>query len=156
MALTPEQVDRLERLTEDEWEDRAEFDAFFDSVTDPEELHLFADGYNWDNGRDVLRRVVQHPLCDLGTALLVYWRGGPAYYLRYADPSGVPAYERDGYDFVQEVESRILSGHYGSARLPFDPRNDAGTDLTREYRKEALPGRTLPAEVYVPTQRATG
>jgi hypothetical protein len=27
--------------------------------------------------------VIAHPLCGLGTALLIYWHGAPGYYLQY-------------------------------------------------------------------------
>jgi hypothetical protein len=46
----------------------------------PEELHQFAGNYNCDCGAEGLRRVIRHPHCDRGTALMVFWRLGPGWY----------------------------------------------------------------------------
>lgn len=48
------------------------FREFLASVANPLELHLLADRYNWDMGTGALLDIVRHPLCDLGTALMVY------------------------------------------------------------------------------------
>jgi len=95
-------------------------------------LHLYADGFNWDTGVEELRRVTRHPLCDRGTALLIYWRGGPGWYAQYSDRAEIrSADEADGYDLSQEIDRLIIQGRFATYRFHYDPTNDRGTDLTR-------------------------
>jgi hypothetical protein len=121
---------------------------FFASVTDPEELHLFASLYNWDGGLDDLHRIVRHPLCDLGTALLVYWRGQPGFYLQYPDRTVVPDHAHEVYDLLREIEQRVAAGEYRTARQPFDPAADEGQDRRPTPARVKRYGHDLPPIMY--------
>ncbi|QJB69127.1 DUF4274 domain-containing protein [Parasphingorhabdus halotolerans] len=44
----------------------------------PDDWHLIAADWNWDNRLDVLYWIVTQPECDRATALLVFWKGEPA------------------------------------------------------------------------------
>lgn len=121
---------------------------FFASVTDPEELHLFADLYNWDGGVEDLWRVIQHPVCDLGTALLVYWRGQPDFDLQYADRDEVPDRRRKEWDLLREIERRVAAGAYRTASQPFDPADDNSNDLRPKPARVQRYGRDLPEVMY--------
>jgi hypothetical protein len=141
MALSEEQRKRVEDLINDEWVDEdddveateAAFAKLFDAITDPEELHLYADDFNWDCGCDEMGKVIAHPLCDLGTALLIYWRGRPRWYLQYNNRSEVKEYELETFDLLQEIERKVLAGDFHTRTQPFDPRNDMSNDCTVEY-----------------------
>lgn len=134
-ALTDDDLDRPSR-------------EFFTSVADPEELHVFAALYNWDGGVEDLHRVVRHPLCDLGTALLVYWRGQPDFYLQYADRAAVPDHAKEDYDLLREIEQRVEAGLYRTASQPFDPADDKGQDRRTKPARVKRYGRDLPAVMY--------
>lgn len=41
--------------------------------TSAEELHLFMEEYNWDDGLEVPYFVMLHPNCELATALMIFW-----------------------------------------------------------------------------------
>ncbi len=138
--------DEGDELTEDELDAPAR--EFFASVTDPEELHVFASAYNWDGGVDDLQRVVRHPRCDLGTALLVYWRGQPGYYLQYPNRDAVPDHEREVYDLLREIEGRVAAGAYRTAAQPFDPADDMGDDSRPKPQRVKRYGRDLPGAMY--------
>jgi len=131
-------------MLRDEWESEDELFQFFDTVTEAEELHLYADGFNWDGGVDSLRRVVRHRLCDRGTALLIYWRGSPGYMARFADRSETRNPDQaNHFDLLREIEQKVMAGHFHSHRFPYDPRNDSGKDMTARHsdtpRKRAIP-----------------
>src|SRR6185369_17646906 len=103
---------------------------FFDAVTDAQELHLYADGFNWDAGVGALRRVVRHRLCDRGTALLIYWRGSPGYMARFADRSETRNPDQaDHFDLLREMEQKVQADQFASRRFTYDPRNDRGKDM---------------------------
>ena len=57
MALSETQLQRVRRMVRDEWGSPDELWQFFDTVTDAEELHLYADGFNWDVGVEALRQL---------------------------------------------------------------------------------------------------
>ena len=138
--------DESDALTDDD-HDRPSRE-FFASVTDPEELHLFAGAYNWDGGVEDLLNVVRHPLCDRGTALLVYWRGQPGFDLEYADRDAVPEYRQEVWDLSREIEGRVAAGQYLTATQAFDPANDGGSDSRPKPRRVTRYGRDLPATMY--------
>jgi hypothetical protein len=121
---------------------------FFASVADPEELHIFVGLYNWDGGVEDLQRVVRHPFCDLGTAMLVYWRGQPGFYLQYADRAAVPDHAHEVYDLLREIEQRVAAGEYRTAAQPFDPAADEGQDQRPKPARVKRYGRDLPAVMY--------
>jgi hypothetical protein len=149
MALTPEQAERVRYLAEDEWgsssEDEAAQWANFDHVLgemSAEELHAFVDRMNWDGGgADRLTRVLAHPLCDRGTALIIYWRARPTFYIKYGTRERVrdklwPSALAD-YDMLRDIEQRFQAGDFTTANIPYDPANDGGGDRTG--RGQALP-----------------
>jgi uncharacterized protein DUF4274 len=149
MALTARQAERVRYLVEDEWgsDERigeeaqmARFSRVLAEVETAEELHEFADKMNWDGGgAGRLMRVLAHPLCDRGTALLIYWRANPIFYLKYGTRERVqaelwPAALED-WDMLRHMESRLATpGSFATAKIPFDPANDHGRDLTKQRR----------------------
>jgi hypothetical protein len=152
MALTPQQAERVRYLAEDEWADDSEGEAAqwaqFDRVLaqmSAEELHAFVREMNWDGGgADRLRRVLAHPQCDRGTALMIYWLARPTFYLAYETRDRVrdelwPSALED-YDMLRDIERRFAEGEFASADIAFDPTNDDGIDHTRKRpRKRPVP-----------------
>jgi hypothetical protein len=131
-------------MVRDEWESEEELHEFLDTATDPEELHLYADGFNWDTGVGELRRVIRHPLCDRGTAMLIYWRGSPGYMARFAErPETRIPDQADHFDLLREIEQKVIAGHFRSRRFPYDPKNDRRKDMTARHadgpRKRPIP-----------------
>jgi Domain of unknown function (DUF4274) len=151
MALSQAQKDRVQALVYDEYlvcsddeeteadreATRAAFEGLMSQIESPEELHAYANEFNWDGGCKEMRDVIRHPLCDMGTALLIYWHAGAGYYLRYADRSEVGEGEIEKLELMEEIEQRVQDQQFKTATQPFDPRNDMGTDLTTLYEDEA-------------------
>lgn len=136
----------LDALSEDD-ADRPSRE-FFASVADPAELHVFADAYNWDGGLKDVWRVIWHPLCDLGTALLVYWRAQPRQMLQHPDREALPEYQREDWDLLREIEQRVAAGAFTTAAQPLDLANDNGYDARPKPHMVARLGRDLPAAMY--------
>jgi hypothetical protein len=134
-----EQLDKLAA----EWDQKAE--EFLDSDADAAELHLFASLSNWDFGTDSLHRVATHVNCEAATALLIYWRGRPEWYLQYASASAVPEHEQKTYELLSFIESRYLSGAYRLGSLRYDPVAEGEVGF---YPDEAGKlGRSVPKEM---------
>src|SRR5262245_26699988 len=68
-----------------------EMKDFLRSASSPDELHLFAENWNWDGGIAPLLQLVRNPHCDAGTALTIFWRGCPEdFYSSYRTPKDLP------------------------------------------------------------------
>jgi hypothetical protein len=163
--LSPSQFERVRYLLSDDWvvdEDDCEaqtlanLNATLAAVEVPEELHYFALNFNWDTSCDELFLVVRHPLCDHGTALLVYWLAGPGWLYQFASPEVVPDTDRARYDLMVEIEERFLADAFSLKSIRIDPRNICRHDFTADYAAqggvrrvppamlEPSPGRSLP------------
>lgn len=117
-----------------------------------EELHDYAWNYNWDDGFDNLRWVINNPLCSKGTALLIYWYSQPGYFLKF-DRSEISVYQLDHFDFIQELQQNLLNGDFKHNTIAFDPRNDEGYDWIQE-NEAGNNGKSLnlPKELYEPAK----
>lgn len=80
----------------------------------PEKLHEFATHYNWDEGFEIPKWIINNPLCDKGTALMMYWHADPQYFRQYAVREEVPStgWKLQHYDLLREIEEKYLSGFY--------------------------------------------
>jgi hypothetical protein len=120
VVFTPEQVARVRAALHEE--DSVLRRAAIAQLATPHELHAFADHHNWDDGVDELRAVIESPMCDRGTALMLYWRTDGVF---CREPSEVSAYQREIHDFVLEIERRFLGGSFRSQVIRFDPKDPA-------------------------------
>jgi hypothetical protein len=113
-------------------DDRAEqFAQELALVESPVELHYFAMNYNWDDGEDALRAVIDHPLCDMGTASMIYWSAQPDLLLGWEAEGTCSESELDDLAFVKRLQTRLLRRDFGHRQIRFDPRNFLGVDYTQ-------------------------
>ena len=142
MPLTAEQLERVRYLADDVWADESktedeswvDFDCTLAEMS-AEELHAFVEQMNWDGGgANRLKRVLAHPLCDRGTALMAYWRGQPTFFLPYQTRERVrDELEPDAleeFDLLRDIERRFANEDFASAICAFDPTNDGGHNWT--------------------------
>jgi hypothetical protein len=94
------------------------------------QLHLYAEYFNWDDDCKPMFTVIWQPKCDLGTALMIYWKADPHFYCAYATRSEADEWMREVYDLLTEIEQKVEDGFYKRRRIAFDPRNDNGDDWT--------------------------
>lgn len=164
--LSAERLDMIGKLANDEWVDDVEpdldeaafdelsdewarkTDAFFAADTSPAELHAFAKAWNWDGGTERMRDVIEHPNCDAGTALLVYWYASPQFYSVFASRDDVPEWARDTYDLIVDIEGRYLRGAYKTTAIAYDPKADGM--IAGDIKDPIL--RPIPARMYVPVK----
>jgi hypothetical protein len=105
----------------------------------PAELHGFCEGYNWDDGEELMCRIAAMPTCDKGTASLIFWLFDPIINME----------EGSGFEFeiLQDLQKRYVSGFYSYNTIRFDPTVDMGFDWTAEAREKNYP---LPEEMFKP------
>lgn len=123
ITLTDEQRARIDYLLY-ECEDDVSFVDTLSQFDSSAELHAFAKQFNWDGGCAELEAVLNHPLCDRGTALMVYWLGEPLYFADFSTADDVPDVNRGGYHFVKHVESLLMVDRFQYNSIRFDPMAD--------------------------------
>lgn len=125
-------------------------------VETPEELHYYAMNFNWDDDLAYLRSVIHHPLCDQGTALMLFWLGQPDLLYGWEAEGKIMSLHDDGLSFVKEIQAEYLRSGFPNRRIRVDPTNmvpgvdytkpDAGSTgmhLIPEAMKRASPGKPL-------------
>lgn len=167
MQVSPARRQFIADLANDEWIDRLDDDVrndeaafgalckemdeklnvFLISDAPPDELHLFAEFWNWDCGPGPLEKIATHPNCDAGTALLIYWRGRPEWFLQYPVPDLVPPHEQELFNLICLVERRYLANAYQTALIRYDPRADGAVGPYTSIVNDA--GRRLPERMYL-------
>lgn len=119
------------------------------TLQNPLELHAVASNWNWDDGCELLTWIVCNPICEKGTALLLYWRAGPRWFYQFSNRDEISKYELPIYDLIKEIETRYISGFYKESTIAFDPKNDEETDWTIAYSK-INPKQEIPALMKIP------
>lgn len=91
----------------------------------PDDWHRLAHYGNWDFiDAAVWREIVMRPDCDRATALLIFWKAQPDYFVEFPDRMAVPEVNRGGYDLVHLIRKRWGEGKYPQANIAFDPEVD--------------------------------
>lgn len=175
MAVSEQRLAQIRELSNDERADNTDLSAYTDTDwerfqadldaekiafcrgnTDPEELHAFADTWNWDAGPGALQDLLDNPACEAATALLIYWRAAPEYYRQFADKAAVAAANAnvEDFEFLSRLEARYVAGEFPVGRVSFDPSRPedcGGYGLVGTY--DDMKGkfvRELPGAMYAP------
>lgn len=81
-----------------------------------EEVHFVAANLNWDDDDpDIVRAIIEYPLCDAGTALLLYWYGQGFYY------STPETLNTPFGQLFKTITDRFIERGYASYKIHFDP-----------------------------------
>lgn len=142
MPVSEERLAQIRELSNDERVDRIDFSTFTDADLErfhaeleaetlafcrdnknPEELHAFADTWNWDGGFDALKVLLQNPSCEAATALLIYWKAAPEFFRQFRDREAVAMAQADvqSFDFLIGIENRYAAGEFPVGVVSFDP-----------------------------------
>jgi hypothetical protein len=102
----------------------------------PDERHVAADIWNWDYSHAPLLWMIRQPDCDKATALTIFFKGQPFYYLEFvADRTKVPGHSLEIYDFLVEIRQRFAKGFYSRSEIAFDGERE----MSSVYRSSASP-----------------
>jgi hypothetical protein len=85
----------------------------------PEELRQLIQGYNWDDGFALPRRIAGHPNCDLTVALELFWLANADIVFLGDTPES--AHSAEWREFSQTLANKILDGRYGHGPSAYIP-----------------------------------
>jgi hypothetical protein len=108
------------------------------ATMDPFTLHAWADQYNWDEGTKKLLAAIRNPSCSLATALLIYWRAKPHWFLQYVDDRAALAARQDPdvLKLIREIEQRVAENAYQHHPFIAWTPGDMPVDPYPEYEKK--------------------
>jgi hypothetical protein len=155
--LTREQRRRLDSLAAYDWCEEGEdsdaiLRALVASMDSPEELWFAVIAKVWDLAENELDPILDHPLCDRGIALMIYWCSAPHYYWQREKGRTLDEHEMKSWTAIKRLEERLLTG-YSDEKIAFDP-----TEFVQRFGKApevSCPGaRLIPELLKRPTHGA--
>lgn len=81
------------------------------------ELLELAQYYNWDDGMEVPRAIIDHPVCDLGLALHMFELAEGIVWLTSGDDWD---YQQEWASFCKDLANRVEIGRYPDVTISFD------------------------------------
>ncbi len=130
-----------EKFFEFSFDEREPDKEFFDSITNPVELHLIAGNYNWDDGAEVLTWIIDSPLCDKATAAMTFWHSQPSYYTQF-DNEEEASWAGDVYTLLRKIIENFELNFYKTTLISYNPQTDPkaeGVEETEPKAKWSIP-----------------
>jgi hypothetical protein len=100
-----------------------------------EALQWLVNVYNWDDGYEVPAAIANHPKCDLGTALTLFWlvHGVGWCTGEYTANEHLKADQ----DFAELLTKRLLAGRYSCGMTSY--KIPLGIVKRHQYKKKGIP-----------------
>jgi len=99
------------------------------------QLQQAALDHNWDDGLALPTELANHPHCDLGVAMLLFWLAEGTYW--YAKTSRDGEHNQEWRTFCSALAQRITSGHYKLGESSF--RTNLGAAQKAKFRSQGVP-----------------
>jgi hypothetical protein len=110
-------------------------------AVDTIQRHEWVEQYNWDDGLDPIRELVNSSQTEFATALLIYWRlEGP---WLVSHPSSVNEPARVLNELVRD---RLLAGFYPKGKLRFEPTAELSRTQVYKLQTFGMPRELLQPE----------
>ena len=106
--------DIIERLLYEEEDDKKRLAAI--RSFDDEDLYVYAYNYNWDDGFEIPRALLENGFCELATALMIFYLAdGYTYITEKADNHECSEWS----DFMKKLYTDITTGRYKTGNVAF-------------------------------------
>lgn len=91
-----------------------------DNINNADFLHIYMDNYNWDNGFDIPKKIIQKDCCELSTALMIFYLADGTRYLenRCVIENISPTVWTT---FIEELYTLIICGNFIEGDIFFEP-----------------------------------
>ena len=149
-SISKQRADFLEEnFFEFSFREREPDRVLFDTIGDPNELHYLVHIYNWDDGPEVLRWIINSEYCDRGTAAMIFWRSQPDFYTEYTQESEID-FEDGVLTLLQNIMRNWERGFYQREQIAYNCSEDAGAE--KIYADNPRRKWQIPAYVIEPTK----
>jgi hypothetical protein len=92
--------------------------TYVSEITNEETLFVYAHNYNWDNGFDAPKAILQNSCCTLSIALLIFYRADGIIFLQ--DKKSAEG-TKEWIDFVSDLYNKILANEFTRGNAAFNP-----------------------------------
>ncbi|MES2545752.1 MAG: DUF4274 domain-containing protein [Bacteroidota bacterium] len=82
--------------------------------------YFLAENYNWDDGVEILKWIIESKKCDKGTASLIFWASEPDYYFEKSE-SEISNYEKETFFLLKRIVEKYNNNEFKNANLKYDP-----------------------------------
>ncbi|MDE5620711.1 MAG: DUF4274 domain-containing protein [Ruminococcus sp.] len=93
---------------------------YIEQTEDSVLLHIIAVNYNWDNGFDIPRSIIDNKYCDVGTALMIFSDADG--YGIFFDDEKENCFSEEWFNFVTYLKYRIDSNSFICGNIRFVPQ----------------------------------
>lgn len=89
-----------------------------EQIKDSEKLYVLIFNYNWDDGFEFPKRILENKYCDLSTALTTFYRAGGFAYLSDKNASNT---DLEWKEFIEFLYHSIIDKKYKKGKIKFVP-----------------------------------
>ena len=93
----------------------------FEKLNSTDQYYL-AQNYNWDDGVEILKWIIESKKCDKGTASLIFWTAEPDYYFEKSE-NEISNYEKDTFLLLKRIVEKFNHKEFKNSSLKYDPTN---------------------------------
>ena len=90
--------------------------SWINKNTDPKLLYVYAYNYNWDEGFEIPKQIINSRYCTLSTALLLFYRAEGEQYLIHKENN---IFDNEWYEFISDVYSKIINNTFNNSNIQF-------------------------------------
>ena len=110
----------------------------FEKLNSTDQYYL-AENYNWDDGVEILKWIIDSEKCDKGTASLIFWTSEPDYYFEKSE-SEIPDYEKDTFLLLKKIVEKFNKKEFKKSNLKYNPINrENRIDWTKQNSEWKIP-----------------
>lgn len=91
----------------------------FEKLNSTDQYYL-AENYNWDDGVEILKWIIESKKCDKGTASLIFWKSEPDYYFQKSE-SEISDYEKDTFLLLKRIVEKFSNNEFKKSNLKYNP-----------------------------------
>ena len=89
------------------------------NINEPTILYIFAYNYNWDNGFEIPKSILQKKSCDLNTALMMFYSADGIRYLENKNEQNDNL--KSWLAFIKKIYNRIINAEFLRSDIKFTP-----------------------------------
>jgi len=89
------------------------------SINSSKDIYLILENLNWNERDELASKLVDHPECDKGAAMLAFWYNVPNHFIEKGFKN--PSYSRTGYELTQKLYNRFYINYYTKEENYFKP-----------------------------------
>ncbi len=110
----------------------------FEKLNSTDQYYL-AENYNWDDGIEVLRWIIESKKCDKGTASLIFWTSEPDYYFEKSE-NEISHYEIDTFLLLKRIVEKFNNKEFKKSNLKYNPIDrEKRIDWTKQNSEWNIP-----------------